>query len=563
MASYQSLARKYRPKSFHELSGQHHISTALQNAIELGRQPCAVLFSGIRGVGKTTSARLYAKALVCESATGASSCGVCEHCIDIEKSGHADVLEIDGASHNGVEEVRQLQELAGYQPVSAQYRIFIIDEVHMLSVSAFNALLKLLEEPPARVIFIFATTELHKVPQTILSRCQTYHLRKLSVAEIVARIEYVLGQERVEASPVSIQRIACLGAGSMRDAMTCLDQCLALGGGKITEDVLDQSGLWFDASGLLNLLQALIERDLEACLEAVARYAERGTRFDKLCASLIACLRNAMITASVKDVARYLPTLSDYEREQLGLWAKQVAKTDLSRLFRTFMQCYEDLTGSELDRYILENTLTEWCVDTFTLDLEAFSRDLVAAKKTSEGTQLEVSTQVPVRKNIPESATVIEPRVQPKPEPSQQAPVESLGFPDDWEGLVAAYRQKKPLRARHWEEAKLSKYSAERIEFWADSESPLTQRDLQAELVGFIEKTWSVKTTLQLGRETAQEKKEDEPQKTASILEQKAHQAQLKQQAALKAAAESSAVKEMKRQFKIEPSSISYDPIGS
>src|SRR5690349_20924572 len=234
--SYVVLARKWRPQSFEDLVGQEHVSTTIGNAIQRGRVAHAFLFTGVRGVGKTTSARILAKALNCANGPTPTPCQKCPACLEITNGQDVDVQEIDGASYTGVDDVRKLQETLPYRPQRDRFKIFIVDEVHMLSVNAWNAFLKTLEEPPPHVKFIFATTEVHKVPVTILSRCQRYDFKLIPTQTIAARLEQVLAQESITADGAAIQVLAREAAGSMRDAMSLVDQVIALSGEKLTGD---------------------------------------------------------------------------------------------------------------------------------------------------------------------------------------------------------------------------------------------------------------------------------------------------------------------------------------
>jgi len=220
--SYQVIARKWRPQNFEQLVGQAHISTTLQNALKNQRLPHAILFTGPRGTGKTSSARILAKALRCPNAKDFIPCGVCTECEEIALSRSPSVLEIDGASNNGVDAIRELRDTVAYSPSSGKYKIYIIDEVHMLSTSAFNALLKTLEEPPAHVVFIMATTEVHKIPQTILSRCQRFDFRRIPTRQITEHLHMICQKDKIQAEDDALWMIARQGDGSMRDSQSCL-----------------------------------------------------------------------------------------------------------------------------------------------------------------------------------------------------------------------------------------------------------------------------------------------------------------------------------------------------
>ena len=238
--AYQTIATKYRPQVFNDLIGQEPVSLALIGTIAQSRIPSGVIFSGTRGVGKTSVARIYAKALNCDDSSSPEACGKCESCTAISLGTHEDVIEIDGASNNGVDEVRALKETMVYVPQRSRYRIYIIDEVHMLSMSAFNALLKTLEEPPSYTVFLFATTEIGKVPQTVLSRCQTFHLHKISLKDISARIGFILSKEGVTWEDGLLPFLAKEGRGSLRDALTFLDQLIAISGSHLTKASLEK-----------------------------------------------------------------------------------------------------------------------------------------------------------------------------------------------------------------------------------------------------------------------------------------------------------------------------------
>ncbi|HLM72028.1 MAG TPA: DNA polymerase III subunit gamma/tau, partial [Polyangiaceae bacterium] len=285
--SYVVLARKYRPQSFEDLVGQSHVSTTIGNAIAQGRVAHAFLFTGVRGVGKTTSARILAKALNCQKGPTATPCQVCPQCAEITAGSDVDVQEIDGASYNGIDEVRRLQESLPYRPARDRFKIFIVDEVHMLSNAAWNAFLKTLEEPPPHVKFIFATTEVHKVPVTILSRCQRYDFKLLSAKTIAGRLRHVLEMEGVPADDAAVSAISREAAGSMRDAMSLLDQVIAAvgagggaGGGaasardRLTGELVAKVLGVADRMVMHRLAGALVDGNAGECLRVVGELAQ-------------------------------------------------------------------------------------------------------------------------------------------------------------------------------------------------------------------------------------------------------------------------------------------------
>jgi len=299
--SYLVLARKWRPQTFSDLVGQEHVSRTLANAIDTNRVAHAFLFTGVRGVGKTTSARIMAKAMNCEKGPTATPCLVCSQCREIAAGSDVDVQEIDGASYNGVDEVRRLQESLPYRPARDRFKIFIVDEVHMLSQNAWNAFLKTLEEPPPHVKFIFATTEVHKVPVTILSRCQRYDFRLIPTMLIAARLRYVLEQEKITADDAAITLIAREGAGSMRDAMSLLDQAIAWGGEKLVgEEVARVLGV-AARSVLHEISKGLLAGDAAGCLEVTKRLADQGYDIVQVARGILAELRDLVVARVCKD----------------------------------------------------------------------------------------------------------------------------------------------------------------------------------------------------------------------------------------------------------------------
>ena len=279
---YRVLARKYRPQTFHELIGQDAMVTTLANAIERGRIAHAFLLTGVRGVGKTSTARLVAKALNCIGPDGQGGptiepCGVCEHCVAIAEGRHIDVIEMDAASHTGVDDVREIIEAVRYASVGARYKIYIIDEVHMLSKSAFNALLKTLEEPPEHVKFLFATTEVAKVPVTVLSRTQRFDLRRIPADKLIDHFTEIVRLEEVEAEPEALAMIARAAEGSARDGLSILDQAIALGSGHVTADqVRDMLGL-ADHGRIRRLLQLVLAGDAPQALAELDEFHALGT----------------------------------------------------------------------------------------------------------------------------------------------------------------------------------------------------------------------------------------------------------------------------------------------
>jgi DNA polymerase-3 subunit gamma/tau len=354
--SYLVLARKWRPQTFTDLVGQEHVSRTLANAIQTGRVAHAFLFTGVRGVGKTTSARIMAKALNCEKGPTATPCLVCSPCREIATGADVDVQEIDGASYNGVDEVRRLQESLPYRPARDRFKIFIIDEVHMLSQNAWNAFLKTLEEPPPHVKFIFATTEVHKVPITILSRCQRYDFKLIPTAQIASRLRYVLEQEKIATDDAAVALIAREGAGSLRDAMSLLDQAIAWGGDKLVgEEVATVLGV-ASRHVIHQIAVGLVGGNASACLKVLAGLAEQGYDMTQVARGILAELRDLVVAKVCADPDALLD-LSDDESREVKELAQSAAADDLSRLYHGFSRPFDDMVRSAQPRAALEMLL--------------------------------------------------------------------------------------------------------------------------------------------------------------------------------------------------------------
>jgi DNA polymerase III, subunit gamma and tau len=356
---YQVSARKYRPASFQDVTGQPHVIKTLMNSIAGNRIAHAFLFSGSRGVGKTTVARILAKALNCEQGPTGTPCDRCANCLEIAQGNSVDVIEIDGASNTSVDDVREIRENIKFTPFRGHYRVYIIDEVHMLSNSAFNALLKTLEEPPAHVVFIFATTEIHKIPATILSRCQHYNFRRIARAEIIQRLRYVAEQDGITLEDRSFLSIARASEGSMRDALSLLDQAVSFGGKSIRHDHL-QSLLGCVPHELVHaMMDAMLTHDSPAGVYVIARLLDQGHDLRAFCAELVEHIRNLLVASVALDsqdmqCLKGLIDLSEEEISQIAADAKRCTTEQLHELFRVFSQAEDALRASPRPRFVLE-----------------------------------------------------------------------------------------------------------------------------------------------------------------------------------------------------------------
>ncbi len=370
---YQALYRKYRPKNFDEVVGQEHITATLKQEIASGRIGHAYLFTGSRGTGKTSCSKIIAKAVNCPNQHDGNPCGVCAVCRGIDDGSVLDVTEIDAASNNGVDNIRQLREEANFTPAQVSYRVYIIDETHMLSVGAFNALLKIMEEPPEHVIFILATTEVHKIPATILSRCQRFDFRRISPSVIAARVRWVCEQEGIQIDPEAADLIASLAEGGMRDALSLLDVCRSNarsgeqdGQEKITLEHVRQSAGLAVSDSLFAVADAVLRRDVPAVLQEIDRMFENSIDFEKMCVQLIAHYRGLMMAKAVKnpqefvsglpqDAQRLSAQAAGYPMGQI-LYSLTVLQDALSRMGRTAQTRVElemaaiKLCSPELDR---------------------------------------------------------------------------------------------------------------------------------------------------------------------------------------------------------------------
>ena len=493
--SYQPLARKYRPQKFDDLVGQQSVVLSLSNAIRLGRIIPCLIFAGVRGIGKTTVARLYAKALNCENGPTHEPCNNCESCLAIASGIHEDVIEIDGASNNGVDDVRLLQETLGYVPQRSKFKIYIIDEVHMLTANAFNALLKTLEEPPSHVVFIFATTELRQIPDTILGRCQVYHLRKLSVDQISSRLRDILVVEGIEFDQAALDIVAKEGQGSMRDAITFLDQLIALGGGKLEYKKICEMIAYVPSSMCLEFVRHLMELNVSAVLELVTQWDQKGVAFTLTLDEIIRNIRDICVVKEMGQKAAQAISVG-VAAQSLELLEQIAAKSnahELHTMFKAIAECRSQLSGSSMDRYIVDNCVMEW-----TLAKRGERRQTeVSVKPHGEapapvGVVTDVSSSLVsgkplVEKSSPPSGAAVNGGIGPlhggggeiqaevgevkRPgkdnsaliaEESDKAAQEAT-FPESWKLLVERWKRKKPLKARIIEEAHLVEYSPAKI----------------------------------------------------------------------------------------------------
>lgn len=458
---YQALYRKYRPKNFDDVVGQEHITVTLKQEISSGRVGHAYLFTGSRGTGKTTCSKIIAKAVNCPNQQDGNPCGVCDICKGVDDGSILDVTEIDAASNNGVDNIRQLREEANFTPAVTKYRVYIIDETHMLSVGAFNALLKIMEEPPEHVIFILATTEVHKIPATILSRCQRFDFRRIDPKVIAERVKYVCQQENILIDEDAASLIARLAEGGMRDALSLLDVCRSNARNPedqqehiTAEHVRSSAGLAM-SDCLFSIADAVLKQDVPAILKEIDTMFLNSIDFEKMCVQLISHYRGLMMAKALKSPADFVPGLSQdiqalteqASRYSMGqiLYSLTVLQDTLSRMSKTSQTRTElemaviKLSNPSLDRSVdailarlskLENQLKSGMVS---IASSAVQTVQVSVEKPSADTVNQTTQPVTAPEVAPTASSV---DIQPLPSPSKK----EVSIFEEWPQVLDALR---------------------------------------------------------------------------------------------------------------------------
>lgn len=363
MMAYQVIARKWRPQDFNEVVFQQHVTKTIRNSIKQGRISHAYLFSGPRGVGKTTMARILAKALNCIHGPTADPCGVCENCLEIKQGNSFDVIEIDGASNNGVDNIRELRENVNFAPVKSRYKIYIIDEVHMVTTAAFNALLKTLEEPPPHIVFIFATTEIHKLPETILSRCQKFFFKKIPSDVVVGHLKHIVEREGYGISEKALYQIARIADGSMRDAQSLLEQVISFSGVSGNEleisheDALTILGI-VPLESYMKLFSLIAAKDRLSIIEEIDRIISSGIDVARYSSGLIDAIRYLRLIKSGIEASNLID-LSTEEIKGLRASGEAISDEELSKIFSIAIDLSKNLRFSSNDRVYLEMALLD------------------------------------------------------------------------------------------------------------------------------------------------------------------------------------------------------------
>src|SRR5438445_791434 len=426
---YQVSARKHRPMTFAEVTGQTHAVRTPTNALASGHTAHAYLSSGIRGVGKTTMARILAKALNCEKGPTPTLCLTCASCREIGAGTSFDVMEIDGASSNSVDDVREMRETVRTAPARGRYRVYVIDEVHMLSTAAFNALLKTLEEPPAHVVFVFATTEAHKIPQTILSRCQHFTFRRIPRREVVDTLKRVTAAEGITIDDRSLSALARASDGSLRDALSLLDQAVAFGGKRVEAEQLMILLGAVPHELLRGALEAIPARRAAGALKALAAVQDHGSDVRQFCGELMEHVRNLLVARIVPD-AGDLIELGPEEQAEIKADAARLTVDHIQELFRIFMQAEDGIRASQYPWFVVEMAAVRAC------------RVVQAQAAPSPG-----RPETKVVSRASESGPTSAPRTeQPQPvreaTPSPSARQEPVSL--DWEAVVARVLAERP-----------------------------------------------------------------------------------------------------------------------
>lgn len=434
--SYQALYRKYRPKDFSSVKGQEHIVTTLKNQIRADRIGHAYLFCGTRGTGKTTVAKIFAKAVNCEHPGENGPCGECAMCRAIEEQSSMNVVEIDAASNNRVDDIRQVIEEVQYSPAEGRYKVYIIDEVHMLSTSAFNALLKTLEEPPSYLIFILATTEAHKIPLTILSRCQRYDFKRIGVDTIAARLQELLDQEGIEAEERALQYIARQADGALRDGLSLLEQCISFYFGQTLtyENALRVLGA-VDHAVYHELMEALVLNKVEGVIGVVGRMVEQGKDLTQFVNEFVWYLRNLLVVKTAEDVGQ-LVDMSEENLQELKRYAAEIETEVIFRYIRILSELANDMKNGNNKRVMLEVAMIKLCRPQMEQDYESLIHRMHNMEQLNEELQTALSSgtlTVASGDDRPDrgGAASVVPRQEVRPE----------AVPDDVRDVVANWKQ--------------------------------------------------------------------------------------------------------------------------
>lgn len=503
--SYQVIARKWRPQSFGDVVGQNHITQTLLNALRKGRLPHALLFTGPRGTGKTSSARILSKSLRCPNAVDFIPCNSCTVCQEIAQGNNVDVIEIDGASNNGVDSIRELRESVAFMPSQGKYKVYIIDEVHMLSNSAFNALLKTLEEPPSHVTFILATTEVHKIPATILSRCQRFDFRRIPIKQIVEHLSEICKVEGISATEEALWVVAKQGDGSMRDSQSLLDQVMNFCDGELTQENLVSILGLTDRALLLRGLQHIVERDKDGIFDVLSDLHVSGYDPDLLVRELLELVRNLLMCKVAPEQVHQILDLPDSELNLLNELSQKTTEEDVHLIFDMLLKGAQDLAKAQDSRLVCEVLFFRMVAAPTSLSLASLiksniseaanmvgtSKSLVTAqiKASTNQTQAHIQPSKEVQKRLKESKNVSDvPQGLEKMKTVIETKDKWLHFVDFVRGQDALFAAKlENLLFNRLEGQKIFIGIPERLGFLKDQ---LASAEIAKKLQGFIASHW-------------------------------------------------------------------------
>ena len=481
--AYQTLYLKYRSQTFHELVGQDAIAQTLKNAVEQGRVAHAYLFSGVRGTGKTSTARILAKAINCLNRQGAEPCGVCANCVEIASGAAVDLIEIDAASNRGIDEIRDLRERVKYLPASLKVKVYIIDEAHMLTTEAFNALLKTLEEPPAHVVFVLATTEPHKIPLTVASRCQRFDFRRIEIGVIAARLAMIVEQEAVKVDPQSLALLARLAKGSMRDGITLLDQLISQGGEELTVAKTHELLGLADPETLVRLLGCVTTGDAARTLGELQKFYDAGGDVRQLVRGLLGAIREAALLSVGYQDAEGLGGAASAGLDKIG---QAAGKNALLGLWKGLMEMEPELRKGADARLLLEVTL-----------LQNMSQPIAKAPAPATPTDESAGEHVMESALAPEPARIAA-NAGPTAAVAANAGAAAVGVDARWDALK--HRLPKPV-ASLLTDARLAavRDGLVRVEFRYPAHVDLMQRPLNREtLLAAVREIFGPETRVEL-----------------------------------------------------------------
>lgn len=477
--SYLVLARKYRPQTFEDVVAQKHITATLQNAIKQERFSHAYLFTGTRGTGKTTTARILAKALNCEKGPIPVPCNECVHCRQITDGSSLDVIEIDAASNTGVDDIRNLKESVHYSPASAKYKIYIIDEVHRLSGNAFDALLKTLEEPPAHVIFIFATTDPQKLPATILSRCQRYDFRRIPFRDLTEYLQYLADQEKINIDEDALALVAQKGEGSLRDSLSIFEQVIACAEDKITREVIsDLLGL-VDLELLFNLTDCIIENDSSRALDLIQEMFTSGVDVSQFIADFQEHFRKILIINSSQKASEYL-SVSDYFLEKYTNLKDKFSDSDIFRYIKVLSDLQSDLKAGADPAIFLEIAILRLVKMESSVLLEDILKkiskiddsrggsttpDLFNAKPSSGASSASTPNPVPQTPSKPDNSALMSSGDTPVSDSGETATaVKKFVTPLSWSEFVGQVKAERTMLGQFLEQGELTRMDDQSVE---------------------------------------------------------------------------------------------------